>query len=152
MWELDYKESWARNNWFFLTVVFEKTLESPFDCKEIQPVHPKGNQYWIFIGRTDAEVEIPILWPPDAKNGLVGKARYGERLMVEEKRTAENEMVRRHHQLNGHEFELTVGVRDGQGGLVCCSPWVPKSRTWLSDWTQLNWSPIQKPQISYLPA
>ena len=79
MWELDYKESWARNNWCFWTVVLEKTLESPFDCKEIQPVHPKGNQYWIFIGRTDAEVETLILWPPDAKNGLIGKASDTEK-------------------------------------------------------------------------
>ena len=73
MWELDYKESWAPKNWCFWTVVLEKTLESPLDCKEIQPVHPKGNQFWVFIGKTDVEAEIPILWPPDAKNWLIWK-------------------------------------------------------------------------------
>ena len=105
MWELDYKESWAQN-WCFWAVVLKKTLESPLDCKEIQPVHPKGNQSWIFIGRTDAKVETPILWPPDAKNGLTEKdPDAGQDWKWEEKGTTEDEMVGWHHQLNGHEFE-----------------------------------------------
>ena len=106
MWELDHKESWALKNWCFWTVVLEKTLESPLDCKEIQLVHPKGNQSWIFTWRTDAEAETPILWPPDAKNWLIGKdLNAGRDWGQEEKGMAEDEMVRWHHQLNGHEFE-----------------------------------------------
>ena len=106
MWELDYKESWVPKNWGLWTVVLEKTLESPLDCKEIQPVHPKGNQSWIFIGRTDAEAETPILWPPDAKNRLIGKdPDAGKDLRWEEKGMAEDDMVGWHHRLNGHEFE-----------------------------------------------
>ena len=106
MWELDYKESWALKNWCFWTVVLEKTLESPLDCKEIQPVHPKGNQSWTFIGRTDAKVETPILWPPDVKNWLVWKdPDAGKDRWWEEKGIIEDEMVGWHHQLNGHEFE-----------------------------------------------
>ena len=124
MWELDYKESWVPKNWCFWTVVLEKTLESLLDCKEIQLVHPKGNQSWIFIGRTDAEAEAPILWPPDAKNWLIGKdPDAGEDWRQEEKGTAEDEMVGWHHWLSGHEFEQTPGVDNGQGSLVCCSPW-----------------------------
>ena len=122
MWELDYKESWVLKNWCFWIVVL-KTLESPLNCKEIQPVHPKGNQPWIFIGRTDAEVETPILWPPDAKNWFIGKdpdARkdWGQ----EEKGMPEDEMVGWHHWLNGHEFEQIPGDSEGQGSLACCSP------------------------------
>ena len=106
MWELDYKESWALKNWCFWTVVLEKTLETPLDCKEIQPIHPKGNQSWIFIGRTDAEAETPILWPSDAKNWLIWKdPDAGKDWRQEEKGTTEDEMVRWHHQLDGHEFE-----------------------------------------------
>ena len=106
MWELDYKESWALNSWCFLTVVLVKTLESPLDCKEIKPVHPKENQSWIFIGRTDAEAETPILWPPDVKNWLTGKdPDAGKDWGQEEKGTTEDEMVGWHHWLNGHEFE-----------------------------------------------
>ena len=106
MWELDYKESWAPKNWCFLTVVLEKILESPLDSKEIQPVHPKENQSWIFIGRIDAEGETPILWPPDAKNWLLGKdPDSGKSWRQEEKGTTKNEMVGWHHRLNGHEFE-----------------------------------------------
>ena len=123
MWELDYKESWALKNWCFWTVVLEKILESPLDCKEIQSIHPKGNQSWIFIGRTAAEAETLILWPPDAKNWLIGKdpdawKEWGQ----EEKGKTEDEMVGWHHQLNGHEFEQVPGVGDGQGSLVCWSP------------------------------
>ena len=105
MWELDYKESWVPMNWCFWTLVLEKTLESPLDCKEIQSVHPKGNQSCIFIGRTDAEAETPILWPPDAKNWLTGKVSdVGKDLRWEEKGTTENETVGWHHWFNGDEF------------------------------------------------
>ena len=120
MWELDHKEGWAPKNWCFWTVVLEKTLESSLDCKEIKPVNPKGNQPWIFIGRSDAEAEAPILWPPDAKNWLFGKdpgARKDWR--QEEKGMTEDGMVGWHHQLNGHGFEQVLGVGDGQGGLAC---------------------------------
>ena len=104
MWELDYKESWAPKNWCFWTVVLDKTLESPLDCKEIQPVHPKGNQSRIFTGRTDVEVETPILWPPDAKNWVIWKDPDAGKDWRREKGTTEDEMVGWHHQLNGHEF------------------------------------------------
>ena len=106
MWELDYEESWAPKNWFFETVVLEKTLESPLDCKEIKPVHPKGNQSWILIGRIDAEAEAPILWPPDAKSLLIEKdPDAGKDWKQEEKATTEYEIVGWHHQLDGHEFK-----------------------------------------------
>ena len=135
MWELDYKESWALKNWCFWTVMLEKTLESPLDSKAIQPVHPIGNQSWIFFGR--AEAETPILWPPDAKNWLTGKdSDAGKDLRQEEKGMTEDEMVGWHHQPNGHEFEQAPGVDDGQGSLACCSPWGHKE----SDTTErLNW-------------
>ena len=139
MWELDYKESWALKNWCFWTVVLEKTLKSPLDCKEIQPVHPKGNQPWIFIGKTDAEAETPILWPPDAKNWLFWKDNdVGKDCGQEEKGTTEDEMAGWHHRLDG----------DGLGGLwelvMDREAWravihvVAKSRTQLGDWTDLN--------------
>ena len=122
MWKLDHKESWAQKNWFFWTVVL-KTLESPLDCKEIQPVHSEGDQSWVFIGRTDADAETPILWPPDVKNWLIGKdPDAGKDWMWEEKETTEDEMAGWHHGLNGHEFEWTLGVGDGQGGLAYYSP------------------------------
>ena len=108
MWDfssMDCKETWALKNWCFLTVVLEKTLESPLDCKEIQPAHPKGNQSWIFFGRTDAEAETLIVWPPDAKNWLIGKTLSWEWLKGEEKGMTEDEMVGWHHRLNGHEFK-----------------------------------------------
>ena len=105
MWELDYKESWALKNWCFWTVVLEKTPESLLDCKEIQPVHPKGNQSWMFIGRTDVEAETPTLWPPDEKSWLIGKdPDAGKDRRQEEKGMTEDEMVGWHHQLNGYEF------------------------------------------------
>ena len=132
----DYKESWVLNNWCFWTVVLEKTLESPLDCKEIKPINSKGNQFWIFIGRTDDEAEAPILWLPDVKNWLIGKdpnARKNWR--QEEKLMTVDEMVGWHHWLDGHEFEQAPGVGDRQGGLVCCSQWGCKK----SDMTdQLN--------------
>ena len=121
MWELDHKESWVGKNWCFWTVVLEKTLESPLDCKEIQPDNPTGNQSWIFIGRTDTEAEILILWPPDAKNQLIGKdPDAGKDWRQEEKGMTEDEKVGWHHWLDGHEFEL---FGDGQGHLACCIPW-----------------------------
>ena len=139
MWELDYEESWAQKNWCFWSVVLEKTLESPLDCKEIQPVHPKGDQSWVFIGRTDAEAETPIFWPPDVKNWLVGKyPDAGRDWGQEEKGMTEDEMAGWHHQLNGHGFGWTLGVGDGQGGLACCSPWGHRvGHNWV---TELNWT------------
>ena len=125
MWELDYKKSWVLKNWCFWTVVLEKTLESPLDCKEIQPLNPKGNQSWIFVRRIDAKAETPILWPPDAKNWLIGKdPDAGKDWWWEEKGTTEDEMVRWHHQLNG----MGLGAVHG----------VTKSQTWLSNWTELK--------------
>ena len=124
MWELDYKESWMLKNWCFWTVVLEKTLESPLDCKEIKPVNRKGNQSWIFIGRTDVEAEAPTLWPPDMMPWLTGKdPDAGKDWRQEEKGMTEDEMVGWHHQLNGHEFEQVPGDGDGQGSLACCSTW-----------------------------
>ena len=138
MWELDYKESWVPKNWCFLTVVLEKTLESPLDCKEIKPVNPKGNQSWIFTGRTDAEAETPILWPPDVMNWLTGKDPDARKDWTqEEKGTKEDEITGWHHWLNGHTFEYAPGVGDGQGGLVCCSPWGRKE---LDTTERLNWT------------
>ena len=137
MWELDYKESWALKNWCFWTVVLGKTLESPLDCKEIQPVSPKWNQSWLFIEKTDAEAETPILWTPDVKKWLTGRdPDSGKDWRCEEKGMTEDEMVRWYHRLNGHEFEEAPGVVDRQGGLACCSPWDLKE----SDVTELlNW-------------
>ena len=139
MWELDYKERWAPKNWFFWIVVLEKTLESPLGSKEIQPVHPKRNQSWIFIGRTDAEAEALTLWPPDVKNWLIGKdPDAGKDWRQEEKGMTEDEMLGWHHQLDGHEFEQALGVGDGQGSLVCCNPWGCRVRhNWA---TKLNWN------------
>ena len=123
MWELDYKESWALKNWCFWTVVLEKTLESPLKSKEIQPVHPKGDQSWVFIGRTDVEAAAPILQPPDSKNRLIGKdPDAGKDWRWEEKGMTEDEMNGWHHWLDGHEFEQTLADSEGQESLVCCSP------------------------------
>ena len=140
MWELDYKESWASKNWCFWTVVLEKILESPLDCKEIKPVNPKGNQSWMFIGRTDAKAETLILWPPDVKNWLIWKdPDAGKDWRWEEKGTTKVEMVRWHHRLNGREFEQALGVGDGQGSLVCCSPWGPKESDTTERLNRTNW-------------
>ena len=126
MQELNYKESWAPKNWCFWTMLL-KTLESPLDCKEIQPVHPKGNQSWIFTRRSDAEAETPILWPPDLKHWLTGKdPDAGKVWRQEEKGTTEDGMVGWHHWLYEHKFEQAPGVGDGQGSLACCSPWDSK--------------------------
>ena len=152
MWELDYKESWEPKNWSFCIVLLEKTLESPLDCKKIQPINPKGNQSWLFIGRTDIEAKTPILWPPDAKNYLTGKdIDAGKDWKWEEKRMTEDEIVGWHHRLNGHEFEQAPGVGDGQGSLTCCNPWglkEPGMTMWLK-WTELNFPEPQFTWMSY---
>ena len=128
------KKAEHRKNWCFWTVVLEKTLESPLDCKEIKPVNPKGNQSWIFIGRTDAEA--PICWPPDIKNWLTRKdPDDGKYWRQEKKGKTEDEMIGWHHQLNGHEFEQAQGVGDGQGAWGAAVHGVAKSWTWLSNWT-----------------
>jgi len=134
MWELDHKEGWALKNWYFRTVVLKKTLESPLDSKEIKAVNPKGNQLWLFTGRTDAEA--PILWSPDVKGQLIGKDPDAEKDWgQEEKGITEDEMVGWHHWFNGHEFEQTPGDSEGQGSVAICSLGVAKSRLKLSDWT-----------------
>ena len=147
--DVDCEESWVPKNWCFWTVVLEKTLESALDCKEIQAVHPKGDQSWMFIGRTEVEVETPIHWPPDTNSWLILKdpdARkdWGQ----EEKGMTEDEMVGWHHWLDGHGFGWTLGVGDGQGGLACCGSWGLKesdTTEWLN-WTELMmnsvWSSI----------
>ena len=144
MWELDYKESWAPKNWCFWTVVLEKALENPFDCKEIQPAHPKGDWSWVFTGTTDVEAEAPILWPHDAKSWLIVKdSDAGRDWGQEEKGTTEDEMAGWHHWLYGGESEWTLGVCDGQGGLACCDSWGCKesdTTEWLN-WTELNVPP-----------
>ena len=119
-WRIDAFELW----W---------ALESPLDCKEIQPVHPKGDQSWIFIGRTDAEAEAPLLWPPESKNWLIGKDSDAGKYWRQEKGMTEDEMVGWHHQLHGHEFEQAPGVGDGQGSLVCCGPWSHKGLD-MTEW------------------
>ena len=143
MWELDHKEAWAPKNWCFQIVVLEKTLENPLDCKEIKPVHPKGNQGnqpWISTGRTDAEVEALILWPPDGKNRLTGKdLDAGKDWGQKEKGTTE--LVGWHHRLDKHELEQALGVGAGQGSLACCSPWDCRESD-MTEW--LNWSNARK--------
>ena len=140
MWELDYKESWVPKNWCFWTVVLEKTLESLLDCREIQPVHPKRDQSWVFIGRTDVEAETPILWPPDVKSWLILKDPDAGIDWEQEKGTTQDEMVGWHHRLNGHGlgglWELVMDREAWHG--------VAKSWTRLSDWTELNWWLILK--------
>ena len=153
MWELDYKESWALKNQCFWTVVLEKMLDSPLDCKEIQPVHHKGHQSWVFTGRTDVDGETPILQPSAAKSWLIWKdpdvrKDWGQ----EEKGTTEDEMVGWHHRLNGHGFGWTLGVGDGQGGLECCGSWGCKesdTTEWLN-WTELNHEKNQNRHINML--
>ena len=146
VWELDHKEGWTLKNWCFWIVVLEKTLESPLDSKEIKQVNPKGNQLWLFVGRTYAEAEVSIFWPPDAKSQLIGKdPDVGKDWGQEAKGATEDEMVGWHHQLNGQEFEQTLGDSEGQGSLVCCSPWGHKE---LDMTEQLNWL---KFVIAFLP-
>ena len=141
LWELDYKKSWLLKNWCFCSVVLEKTRESLLYCKEIQPVHSKGNQSWVFFGRNDAEAETPILWPPHVKSWLIGKdSDAGRDWGQEEKGTTEDEMAGWHHWLDGREFEWILGVGDGQGGLVCCTSWGRKESdmTKRLNWTEMN--------------
>ena len=135
---LDCEEGWALKNWCLWTVVLEKTLESPLDCKEIQPVHSEGDQPWDFFGRNDAKAETPVPWPPHVKSWLIGKdSDAGRDWGQEEKGMTEDEMAGWHHQLDGHESEWTPWVGDGQGGLVCCNSWGCKE----SDMTErLNWT------------
>ena len=143
MWELDCEESWMPKNWYFWTVVLEKTLESPLDWKDIQPVHSEGDQPWDFFGRNDAKAETLIFWPPDVKSQLTGKdsdARKDWR--QEEKGRTEDEMVGWRQWPDGYEFEQAPGVGDGQGGLEYCSPWSHKE-TKLSNWTELNLSKLR---------
>ena len=138
MWEVDHKEGWALKNWCFWTVVLEKTLESPLDYTEIQPVHPRGDQSWVFIGRTDVEAETPIFWPPDAKSWLIGKnPDAGKDWGQEEKGMTEDEMVGWHHRLNGHGFGWTLGVGNGQEGLAYFGSWGLKELD-MTEW--LNWT------------
>ena len=140
MWELDYKKRWVPKNWCFWTVVLEKTLESPLDCKEIQPVHPTGNQSWIFIGRNDAEAGTPIFWSPHVKNWLIWKdPNAGKDWRWEEKGMTEDEMVGRHHWLNGHEFEQAQELVMDRETWCAAVHGVAKSWTRLSDGTELNW-------------
>ena len=147
MRELGYKEGWAPKNWCSRTAVLEKTLETPFDCKETKPVHPKGNQSRIFIGRTDAEAEASTLWPSDAKSWLTGKDPDAWKDWRQEKGTTEDEMIGWHHWLNGCEFEWTPGDGDGQGVLACCDPWCRKE----SDTTErLNWTEMMLEQVFFL--
>ena len=146
IWELDYKESWVLKNWCFWTVVLAKTLESPLDCKEIQPVHPKGEQFWVFIGRTDAEAETQILCPPDAKSWLIWKdPDAGKDWGQEEKQTTEGEMVGWHHWVNGHGFGWTLRVDNGKGGLACCGSWGHRE---LDTTERLNWTELNMPQVT----
>ena len=142
MWELDYKESWAPENWCFWTVVLVNTLESPLDCRDIQPVYPKGGQSWLFIGGTDVEAETPIFWLPDVKSWFIGKdPDAGRDWRWEEKGTIEDELVGWHHWLNGHEFGQTPGVGDGQAGLACCGLWGCKE---LDMTEQLSWIELKQ--------
>ena len=139
MWELDCEESWEPKNWCIWTVVLEKTLESPLDYKEIQLVHSKGDQPWVFFERNDAKAETPVLWPPHAKSWLIGKdPDAGRDWWQEEKGMTEDETAGWHHQLNGCESEWTPGVGDGQGAWHAAIHGVAKSQTWLSDWTELR--------------
>ena len=141
LWELNCEEGWVPKNWCFWTVVLEKTLEDPLDCKEIQPVHSEGDQSWDFFGRNDAKAETPILWPPHAKSWLIGKYFDAERDWgQEEKGTTEDEMAGWHHGLDGREPEWIPGVGDWTGDWRAPIHGVAKSQTWLSDWTELNWT------------
>ena len=142
-WELDHKEDWALKNLCFWTVVLEKTLESPLDCKGIKPVNPKGNQSWIFFGRTDAETQAPILWPPDVKNWLMRKDLDAGKDWGQEEGATEDEMVGWHHWLDGHEFQQTLGNSEGQGSLGCYRPCSCRvGHDWVAEQQQLPCSVV----------
>ena len=142
MWELDCEEGWVPKYWCFCTVVLEKTLESPLDCKEIQSVHRKGDKSWMFIGRNDAKAETPKLWPPHAKSWLIAGRDWGQ----EEKGMTKDEMAGWHHWLDGCEFEWSLGAGDGQGGLACCDSWGRKE---LDTTEQLNWSELNGTHLQH---
>ena len=136
LWKRDHKEGWVPKKWWFRIVLLEKILESPLDSKENQPVHPKGNQSWIFTGRTDAEAEAPILLLVNVKTQLIGKdPDAGKDWKQEKKGVTEDEMFGWHHWLSGYEFEQTPADNEGQGSLMCCNSWGCKDQTWLSCWT-----------------
>ena len=140
MWEFDYKETWVPKNWWFWTMVLEKTLKSPLDCKEIQPVHSRADQSWMFIGRTDVEAETPILWSLDSKSWLIGKDPDAGEDWGQEKGRKEDEMVGWHHRLDGREFGRTLGVGDGQIGRPGVLQFMGSQRVG-HDWaTELNWT------------
>ena len=148
MWELDCKEGWVLKNWSFQIVMLEKTLKSPLDRKEIKSVNSKGNQPWIFVERTDAEAEAPILWPPDVKRWLIWKdPAAGKDWDQEENGVTEDEMVGWNHRLNRHEFEQTLGDNEGQGSLVCCSPWCHRVRHALA--TEQQVCLLNSPEIHW---
>ena len=147
MWELDHRDGWAPKNWYFRTVVLQKTPESSLDCSEIKPVNPKENQPWVFIGRSDAETEALIFWPPVEKNWLTGKDLHGgKHWRQEEKGATEDEVVGWHYWLKGHEFEQALGVGDGKGSLACCGPWGHKESdtterlNWLKHFPSISWT------------
>ena len=143
MWELNHEEGWVLKNWCFRIVVLEKTLESPLNFKEIQPVHPKGDQSWVFIGRTDVEAETPILWPPDVKTWLIWKdPDAGKDWGQEEKGMTEDEMVGWHHWHRGHDFEQAPWDSEGQESPACCSTWSCKeldTTEWLNWRVSISW-------------
>ena len=154
IWELDHKEGWAPKNCCFWTAVLKKTLESPLDCKEIKPVNPKGNHSWIFIGRTDAEAETPVLWPPDAKSRLIRKGPDTRKDRRQGKGTTENDMVGWHHWLNGHEFEQARELTMDREACDAAVHGVAKSQTWLSNWTtslKRDWQFLRVLNIPYDP-
>ena len=148
MWELDCEETLASKNWCFWAVVLEKTLESPLDCREIQPVHSKGDQPWVFFGRNDAKAETPVLWPPHAKRWLIGKDSDAARDWGQkEKGMTEDEMAGWHHWLDGRESEWTPGVGDGQRGLACCDSW-GRRELHTTEW--LNWTELYSKEIKLI--
>ena len=153
MWELNHNEGWALKNWCFQTIVLEKTLESPLDCKEIKPVSPKGNPPWIFIGRMNAEAETLILWPPDVESWFTGKdLDAGKHWRQDEKEATEDKIVGWHHWPNGLEFEQIPGGSEGQGSLACCSPWGCKEMDmtqWLNNNERVGW--ILSVFVSFVP-
>ena len=152
MWKLDHKEGWVMKNWCSWIVVLEKTLEKPLDSKEIKLVNPKGNQPWIFILGTDAEAQAPIYWPRDMKSQLIGKdTDAGKDWRQEEKGTTEGKLVKWHHRLDGHEFEQALGDCEGQGSLMCCSPWDFKELD-MTERLNKNFMEVLLPDQTWVPS